>query len=177
MAAVISLLLLVPRPAFARGDVQAESIRIVRDPSGKFHVEVGYEVAWGADQGEFGYTLLVTQKRAGKVISVPLDVTETVHPVDACDEVCSGTHGAGACHYMVGSGPTVFEGSCRWAPNLRPGPRGDKAQDGCTCSRSDSKPSSTIQLASGDVVTFSITPSPSLRGDETSNNSLSVTIQ
>lgn len=165
-------------PGLASGDVAAIGISAVRSFTGEYRIEVEYSAAWGADQGEFAYTLLVTQKRAGQTIAVPLNETETIHPLDVCDDVCSGTCSVGeACHYKKDRNSPIYEGQCQWMKNLCPGADGKKTQQGCTCDRSDSQTSSVLQAEIGDVFTFSITPAPSLRGDDPSNNSLRITIQ
>ena len=165
--------------AFGDGDVWAQGISVVDAGGGLYQVFVTYGAAWESTQGEFSYSLILTHKRDGQVVDVPINLSETVHPIDACADACGGQCNSGeSCHYTLGKDPTIHEGSCGVASKVCPLDAKEKTESGCTCRRSGGGAgSSPLRLIMGDTLTLSITPSPGFNEGDRDNNTLTVTVQ
>jgi len=165
----------VSLPALASGEVAAVGISAIREAGGAYRIEVDYAVSWTADQGDFAYTLLLTQKRDGRTVAIPLSRTERILPLGRSAGASGDETSAAPCRYATGKDAPVHQG--RREPLGGPDSGASRRKTVRSCSHVDSRVSDALRIASGDVITFAITPAPNLQGDDPSNNTLRITIE
>lgn len=167
---------LVAAPALAGGDLWAAGIEVRAVGGGQFEVAVEYASSWVGGTGDFSYTLLATQWRNGNIVGVPLDRTDSCHPMNVCGDPCGENCPTGKCHYSIGVNPVNFEGSCGMVHNICPDVAGNRTLDGCSCVTNTKTEAFVVHLIANDVISFSVAPGPGFEDENPSNNQISISL-
>jgi hypothetical protein len=176
----VLVLLAVVTPAAASGDLRAVGFDVAALGGGRYSITVEHDAAWGSDQPNFSYSIVVTQRRGGQIVAVPYQSDVSISTLDVCDAVCSGSCESNSCDYKVSPDPTVWGGTCGTAPKMCPleKPPNERDIDGCTCKRSDAGKFGAfeVMLTVGDVISVTITPGGSFQDVNTTNNTLQFSV-
>lgn len=174
------VLLAVDTPAAASGDLRAVGFEVVALGGGRYSITVEHDALWGSDQPNFSYSVVVTQRRGGQIVTVPYQSDESISTLDACDSVCGSSCESNNCEYKVAPDPTVWGGKCGWKATMCPleKPLNERNASGCTCSRSDAGRFGAFEamLTFGDVISVTITPGGSFQDINTGNNTMQFSV-
>lgn len=176
IGALVSLC--IPLSVMASGDIAATRIEVTRLPGMQARVDVYYSIEWTADQEQFTYNVKLVQSRNGQVVALPIDEDQEVipHPMNVCILGCPFGNGCtGTCHYKKKITDPWYEGQCTIS-NLVACENPNQSQFRCTC-KSSSHSTGTLEYKTNDVATFLVEPGDGFADVDSTNNSISITVQ